>query len=50
MLFKFGAFWKFMAIIFSSWIFYGVFGFEFTVITLLAAIFSKNINEKHKFI
>ena len=42
MLFKFGTFWKSLTIIVSSWVFYGIFGFEFTAITLLAAILAVN--------
>ena len=50
MLFKFGTFWKSLTIIVSSWVFYGIFGFEFTAITLLAAILAVNLKEKYKFI
>jgi len=35
-LFKFGIFWKTAATVFGVWFFYGAFGFEFTVITLMA--------------
>ena len=38
MLFKFGKFWKAVMLIVSSWITYGIFGFEFTTVTLLAII------------
>jgi len=38
MLFKFGTFWKTIALIGGSWIFYGIWDFEFTIITLLALI------------
>ena len=38
MLFKFGKFWKTLSLVVVSWIFYGIFGFEFTAITLLSLI------------
>ena len=38
MLFKFGTFWKTIAIVVGTWIFYGIWDFEFTAITLLALI------------
>ncbi len=43
MLFKFGTFWKTMAIIVTTWIFYGIWDFEFTTITLLALILALKI-------
>ena len=50
MLFKFGKFWKTLSLVVGSWIFYGIFGFEFTVITFLAIITAFNVNEKLKFL
>tara|TARA_A100001391_G_scaffold200253_1_gene184431 strand:+ start:2494 stop:2646 length:153 start_codon:yes stop_codon:yes gene_type:complete len=50
MLFKFGKFWQSIALIICSWILYGIFGFEFTVITFLAIITAFNVNEKLKFL
>jgi hypothetical protein len=38
MLFKFGFFWKLVLAMILSWISYGVWGFEFTTISLLAAL------------
>ena len=38
MLFKFGTFWKTIALVLGSWVFYGIWDFEFTTITLLALI------------
>ena len=38
MLFKFGNFGKQSALVVGSWIFYGLWDFEFTAITLLALI------------
>ena len=49
MLFKFGKFWKTLFLILGSWIFYGIFNFEFTVITLLALIVSFHLKEQNKF-
>ena len=40
MLFEFGFFWKLLLLMLLSWISYGIWGFEFTAITLLAAIFA----------
>jgi hypothetical protein len=38
MLFTFGPFWKTLLIFICAWSLYGVTGFEFTVVTLMAAI------------
>jgi len=35
MLFEFGRFWKMMAGLGAAWLSYGIFGYEFTAITLL---------------
>ena len=43
MLFKFETFWKTMCLIVGSWMLYGLWGFEFTAITLLAAILAINL-------
>jgi len=45
MLFTFSYFWKFLLFLISSWIFYGFFGFEVTVVTLLAVIASSNLKD-----
>jgi hypothetical protein len=50
MLFKFGEFWKTISVVVGSWIFFGIWGFEFTAITLLACILGINIKENIKFI
>tara|TARA_B100000029_G_scaffold419010_1_gene424329 strand:+ start:153 stop:302 length:150 start_codon:yes stop_codon:yes gene_type:complete len=46
MLFEFGFFWKLILLMILSWVSFGIWGFEFTVVTLLtailAAIFKKN--------
>ena len=38
MLFEFGFFWKTTLLIVLSWALYGIWGFEFTTITILAAM------------
>jgi len=38
MLFKFGIFWKMVLSIFLSWSAYVLFGFEFTLISMMAII------------
>jgi len=43
MLFTFNKFWKTLLILISSWLIYGVWGYEFTMVTLLALIFADNI-------
>ena len=49
MLFKFGKFWKTVMLVLSSWITYGIFGFEFTTVTLLAIIAAFYTKENLKF-
>ena len=48
MLFKFGKFWKTLSLVVGSWIFYGIFGFEFTAITFLSLIVAVHLNETEK--
>jgi hypothetical protein len=38
MLFTFGYFWKTLLTVLGAWILYGLLGFEFAVITILALI------------
>ena len=38
MLFKFNLFWQLASFLVASWAFYGIFDFEFTVVTLLAVM------------
>jgi hypothetical protein len=38
MLFQFGFFWKFVLLMILSWVSYGIWGFEFTTISILTAI------------
>ena len=49
MLFKFGKFWKSIAFVICAWAFYGVCGFEFATVTLLAIIVAINSSERLKF-
>lgn len=48
MLFKFGKFWKLLAIVVGSWIFYGIWGFEMTTITLIALLIGKSSSSTTK--
>ena len=47
MLFTYDPFWKMLTILLSSWVFYTVFDFEFTVITLLSLLLATAINKKY---
>jgi len=38
MLFEFNFFWKFVGLMILGWIFYAIWGFEFTTVTLLTAL------------
>jgi hypothetical protein len=38
MLFEFNFFWKFAGVMLLTWGFYGLWGFEFTLITLIGVI------------
>jgi len=38
MLFKFSFFWKFVSTLVTAWILYGLCGYEFTIVTILACI------------
>lgn len=38
MLFSFNYFWKALLVIVGSWLFYGLWGFEFTVVTQIALL------------
>jgi hypothetical protein len=50
MLFKFGKFWKTIAILMGTWVYYGFFGFEFTVVTILSLILAAGVKDTTKFI
>jgi len=45
MLFTFNYFWKFTLVLLGSWIMYGLGGFEFTMITIMACILASNLKE-----
>jgi hypothetical protein len=45
MLFKFGTFWQTAAIILGSWVLFGIWDFEFAVITLLAWILALKLHD-----
>ena len=47
MLFKFGFYWKFLLIVVGFWLFYALFGFETTTITILSAILALFLKERH---
>jgi len=46
MLFKFGIFWQTTAMVVGSWIFFGIWDFEFTAITLLAWILALKLQNQ----
>jgi hypothetical protein len=46
MLFRFGIFWQTFAIVVGSWIFYGIWDFEFAVVTLLAWILALKLQNQ----
>jgi|TARA_R110000824_G_scaffold32156_2_gene103992 hypothetical protein len=45
MLFTFNIFWKCLGTLVGFWIFYGAFGYEFAVITLLSVIVAQNFKK-----
>ncbi len=47
MLFKFGKFWKTALFLFLSWSMYAVYGYEFTLVTILALMYSETFKDKH---
>lgn len=42
MLFNFNKFWKMVIVVMISWVSYGIWGYEFTAITLLSLILLSN--------
>ncbi len=44
MLFRFGFFWLILFVLISSWVVYVLWGFEFTIVTLVALIVAILIN------
>ena len=49
MLFEFGFFWKFILLMILSWVSFGIWGFEFAVVTLLAAILAVLLKKRTYF-
>ena len=45
MLFEFGFFWKFVILMLFAWVTYGVWGFEFATVTLLAALLATQVKK-----
>jgi|TARA_Y100000296_G_C5054854_1_gene196736 hypothetical protein len=43
MLFAFNKFWKTLLILLSSWFFFGLWGYEFAIVTLLALILASKV-------
>ena len=50
MLFEFGKTWKSIVFLIGSWASYGIFGFEFTAITLLSLVIANNFKDTKRFI
>tara|TARA_R100000008_G_scaffold84698_1_gene72777 strand:- start:3447 stop:3587 length:141 start_codon:yes stop_codon:yes gene_type:complete len=46
MLFKFDKFWKTLLMVISSWVFFAIWGFELTTVTLLALIGSQYLKNE----
>ena len=46
MLFRFGKFWKTLFFVLFSWGTYVAFGYEFTLVTILALIYAKNFKDE----
>lgn len=49
MFFEFSFFWKFMILMLVTWTSYGVWGFEFTAITILAALLATQVKKSKYF-
>jgi len=45
MLFEFNNFWKGLACVVGFWTFYGIWGFELSVVTLLSLIWATHLNK-----
>jgi len=48
MLFTFNYFWKFLVCLISAWVFYGFFGYEIAVITLLSILVAFNLKDTRR--
>jgi len=46
MLFEFNRFWKFVLTIVGAWALYGLFGYEFSVVTLLGFVLALKLISK----
>ena len=46
MLFKFNFFWKCTLTLVATWTFYGLFGYEFTVVSLIAVLIMNQLRER----
>jgi len=46
MLFTYNKFWKTLSALGMSWIVYGIFGYEFTAITLLVLLVAQNFADE----
>jgi len=44
MLFEFNRFWKSVLVLIGTWALYGLTGYEFTMVTLLAALLTTKLN------
>jgi hypothetical protein len=45
MLFEFGFFWKFLVLMLLTWAAYGIWGFEFTTVSILAALLAIQVKK-----
>ncbi len=45
MFFEFSLFWKIVLLMLLSWVSFGIWGFEFTVVTLLTAILGMTLKK-----
>jgi hypothetical protein len=50
MLFTFGKGWKTMLFLLSTWAFYGFFGFEYTVVTILALLYASKFKNTDRIV
>jgi len=49
MLFEFGFVWKFMLLMILSWVSFGIWGFEFTIVTLMTSILAVLLKKRTYF-
>ena len=48
MLFQFNKFWKTILFLLFSWGLYAIYGFEFTIVTIVALIYCNNFKTTHR--